>query len=169
MPVFDVFLVLFPAEKYFLAADDGRKIHQPTRKVLELNPSLLKFSEHLLHPGKRANPIVYRLAPDIVSSFGQTAKALLIALDVLAMTIQIRQPQPKLWQKFPRLFTRVMTVETMGHKKDIRGERTGHRRERLKSHETGRLLLPGALLVTVQAQLLAPFVFIDLCLTAFFK
>jgi hypothetical protein len=43
------------------------------------------------------------------------------------------------------------------------------RRERLKSHGGGRLLLPGALLVTVQAQLLAPFVFINLCLAAFFQ
>jgi hypothetical protein len=32
-----------------------------------------------------------------------------------------------------------------------------------------KLLLPGALLVTVQAQLLAPFVFVYLCLSAFFK
>jgi hypothetical protein len=30
------------------------------------------------------------------------------------------------------------------------------------------LLLPGALLVTIQAQLLAPFVLIDFCLAAFF-
>jgi hypothetical protein len=31
-----------------------------------------------------------------------------------------------------------------------------------------KLLLPGALLVTIQAQLLAPFVFVDLGLAAFF-
>ena len=30
------------------------------------------------------------------------------------------------------------------------------------------LLLPGALLVTIQAQLFAPFVFVDFCLAAFF-
>jgi hypothetical protein len=30
------------------------------------------------------------------------------------------------------------------------------------------LLLPGALLVTIQAQLLAPFMFVDFCLAAFF-
>jgi hypothetical protein len=33
----------------------------------------------------------------------------------------------------------------------------------------GYLFLPGALLVTVQAQLLAPFVLVDLCLAAFFQ
>jgi hypothetical protein len=32
-----------------------------------------------------------------------------------------------------------------------------------------RLFLPGALLVTIQAQLLAPFVFVDFSLTAFFQ
>jgi hypothetical protein len=31
------------------------------------------------------------------------------------------------------------------------------------------LLLPGALLVTIQAQLLTPFMFIYLCLAAFFQ
>jgi hypothetical protein len=31
------------------------------------------------------------------------------------------------------------------------------------------LLLPGALLVTIQAQLLTPFMFINLCLAAFFQ
>jgi hypothetical protein len=33
----------------------------------------------------------------------------------------------------------------------------------------GSLLLPSALLVTIQAQLLTPFVFINLCLAAFFN
>jgi hypothetical protein len=42
-------------------------------------------------------------------------------------------------------------------------------RERMKSHGDGSLFLPSALLVTVQAQLLAPFVFINLCLAAFFQ
>jgi len=32
-----------------------------------------------------------------------------------------------------------------------------------------RLSLPGALLVTIHAQLLAPFMLVDLCLAAFFK
>jgi hypothetical protein len=40
-------------------------------------------------------------------------------------------------------------------------------RERVKNAQD-RLLLPGALLVTIQAQLLAPFVLVDFCLAAFF-
>jgi hypothetical protein len=40
-------------------------------------------------------------------------------------------------------------------------------RERLKKAR-GKLLLPGALLVTIQAQLLAPFMLVDFCLAAFF-
>jgi hypothetical protein len=42
-------------------------------------------------------------------------------------------------------------------------------RTAVKSHGVTELLLPGALLVTIQAQLLAPFVFVDFCLTAFFQ
>ena len=37
------------------------------------------------------------------------------------------------------------------------------------SGQKGNLLLPGALLVTMQTQLLAPFVFVDFCLAAFFQ
>jgi hypothetical protein len=44
----------------------------------------------------------------------------------------------------------------------------GNHGERLKSHGDGRLLLPSALLVTVQTQLLAAFVFVNFCLAAFF-
>jgi len=54
-------------------------------------------------------------------------------------------------------------------KKDRSRGLTGNHHERLKSHGDGRLLLPGALLVTVQAQLLAPFVFVNFCLAALFQ
>jgi hypothetical protein len=54
-------------------------------------------------------------------------------------------------------------------KKTVRGSCANNHRERLKSQHSGSLLLPGALLVTIQAQLLAPFMLIDFCLTAFFK
>jgi hypothetical protein len=54
-------------------------------------------------------------------------------------------------------------------KKPFAAAAQDNHRERLKSHGAGSLLLPGALLVTVQAQLLAPFMFVDLCLTAFFQ
>jgi hypothetical protein len=46
-----------------------------------------------------------------------------------------------------------------------RGEATA--RERMNQC-AGRLLLPGALLVTIQAQLLAPFMLVDFGLAAFF-
>jgi hypothetical protein len=36
-------------------------------------------------------------------------------------------------------------------------------------NRTARLFLPGTLLVTIQAQLLAPFVFVDFSLAAFFQ
>jgi hypothetical protein len=42
-------------------------------------------------------------------------------------------------------------------------------RERMNGTARRKLLLPGALLVTIQAQLLAPFMFVDLGLAAFFN
>jgi hypothetical protein len=56
-----------------------------------------------------------------------------------------------------------------GKKKTVRGCCPNNHRERLKSHGVTELLLPSALLVTIQAQLLAPFMFVDFCLTAFFQ
>jgi hypothetical protein len=41
-------------------------------------------------------------------------------------------------------------------------------RERMNETARRKLLLPGALLVTIQAQLLAPFVLVDFGLAAFF-
>jgi hypothetical protein len=63
-----------------------------------------------------------------------------------------------------------MFGKAMGHdKKTVRG---GCARQPPRTAEITwrwQLLLPGALLVTVQAQLLAPFMFINLCLAAFFQ
>jgi hypothetical protein len=56
-----------------------------------------------------------------------------------------------------------------GRKKTFATAAQDSRRERLKSHGVTELLLPGALLVTVQAQLLAPFMLVDFCLAAFFE
>jgi hypothetical protein len=63
-----------------------------------------------------------------------------------------------------------MFGKAVGHKKTSAAAAQDNHRERLKSHGDDReLFLPGALLVTIQAQLLAPFVFIYLCLAAFFQ
>jgi hypothetical protein len=64
-----------------------------------------------------------------------------------------------------------MFRKAMGHvkKKTFAAAAQVSRRERWKAQGDGRLLLPGALLVTIQAQLLAPFMFVDLCLAAFFQ
>jgi hypothetical protein len=52
--------------------------------------------------------------------------------------------------------------------KALAARRGDGRRPRTREECAGRLLLPSALLVTIQAQLLAPFVLVDLCLAAFF-
>jgi hypothetical protein len=53
--------------------------------------------------------------------------------------------------------------------KTVRGRMQLARRTRtVELCRTAELLLPGALLVTIQAQLFAPFVLVDFCLAAFF-
>jgi hypothetical protein len=56
---------------------------------------------------------------------------------------------------------------TFRARKSIRGTAIAAGRERVNNAQ-GRLLLPGALLVAIQAQLLAPFMLVDFCLAAFF-
>jgi hypothetical protein len=53
--------------------------------------------------------------------------------------------------------------------KTIRGSRQSSLPRTDVIRKRQQLFLPGALLVSIQAQLLAPFMFVNLCLTAFFK
>jgi hypothetical protein len=54
--------------------------------------------------------------------------------------------------------------------KAVRGRLQNSGRPRTDGlNRPAKLLLPGALLVTIQAQLFAAFMFIDLCLAAFFN
>jgi hypothetical protein len=53
--------------------------------------------------------------------------------------------------------------------KTVRGRLQKSNRPRTDElNRNAELLLPGALLVTIQAQLLAPFMLVDFCLAAFF-
>jgi len=40
---------LFPAQKYFPAADDGREVNQAAFDILDLDLPLLEFGQNLLH------------------------------------------------------------------------------------------------------------------------
>jgi hypothetical protein len=53
-------------------------------------------------------------------------------------------------------------------RKSIRGRLQKRAARERPKNARRRLLLPGALLVTIQAQLLAPFMLVDFCLAAFF-
>ncbi len=66
VPEFHVFLIRLPAEKNFLAADDSRKINQPALQILDENLSSLKFRQQLLHVRQHSNPIIHRLAADVI-------------------------------------------------------------------------------------------------------
>jgi hypothetical protein len=69
-----------------------------------------------------------------------------------------------------------MFVKTMFHRQNLGGRKNKCRsrrppqgdRARTDEFCASRLLLPGALLVTIQTQLLAPFVLVNFCLAAFF-
>jgi hypothetical protein len=57
---------------------------------------------------------------------------------------------------------------TVKNKKNARVNCRGNRARADERNRKAELLLPRALLVTIQAQLLAPFVLVDFCLAAFF-
>jgi hypothetical protein len=71
--------------------------------------------------------------------------------------------------KFRRFGLSIFAVGQIANAKDR--SRTAARCDRPRTDELNRraeLLLPGALLVTIQAQLLAPFMLVYFCLAAFF-
>jgi hypothetical protein len=57
---------------------------------------------------------------------------------------------------------------TVKNKKTVRVNCRGNRARTDERNRRQKLFLPRALLVTIQAQLLAPFVLVDFCLAAFF-
>ena len=115
VPEFDVRLVLFPAEKDFLAADDGREIHQSALQILDENPPALEFGEHSLHVRQRANPVVDCLAADVTPLLRQAAQALVKTLQVPAQAVQPLQPPADLRQQRARLLAGVMFGVLPGH------------------------------------------------------
>src|SRR5690349_12281219 len=52
VPELDVVLVLFPAEKYFTTADDGREINQTAIEILDLNFAFGEFMKRALEFGE---------------------------------------------------------------------------------------------------------------------
>src|SRR5688572_7925471 len=119
VPEFHRILVLLPAEKNFLAADDGGKINQTTLKVLDLNLALLEFAQQLLHLSQGANPFIHEVATQIVSRMHQRRQSLVAAFQLMAQLIQTLEPLAQLRQQRLRFLAGVMFVEPMSHRVNL--------------------------------------------------
>src|SRR6267143_3822094 len=115
VPEFDVFLVLFPAQENFLAADDGWEIQQAAFQVLDHDLALLKLPQYLLSVGERANPVVDEFAAHVVAGIHQAAEALVKSLQFATQMIQLLQPLAHLRQKGFGLLARVMLFVAIVH------------------------------------------------------
>ena len=80
VPELDVWLVGFPAEKDFALIDNGWKIDEAARKVFDENLAPLEFSQNLLHVRERADPLIDRIATDIMPLIGHATQTLFKAL-----------------------------------------------------------------------------------------
>src|SRR5437867_4300721 len=78
VPELDVFLVLFPAEKNLLAAEDGREINQASVKVLNLYLALLKFAQNPFDVSHGFDPLVDRFAARVAAAGKQAGQTLIV-------------------------------------------------------------------------------------------
>ena len=82
------------------------------------NLAALEFGERRLHVRQRADPIVDRLAADVVALPRQTAQALFTAAQILAQPVQLFQPLADLWEERVRLLAGVMFFKLMFHRQN---------------------------------------------------
>jgi hypothetical protein len=199
VPEFHVLLILFPAKEDLLAADNSREINQPAFQIFDEDLTTLKFGEYFLQIREGSDLFVYCLTAGVTALFHQRFQALFEAVQDMPKLSQALQPGADLRQQRPRFVARVMFVKTMFHRQcaGAIGEintvpgtcANTNVRERMNevakapslfasghalngrriSGQKGNLLLPGALLVTMQTQLLASFVFVYFRLAALFK
>jgi len=98
VPELDVFFVLFPAEKDFLAADEGREVEQAALKIFDLNFALVKFHENLAQLGHGANPSIDVFAAQVAAGLHQGGQTFFLFFEVLAKLGDSFEPKPHLWQ-----------------------------------------------------------------------
>src|SRR2546423_6124184 len=72
VPELDVLLLLFPAKKNFLPAQDRREINQAAVEVLDLDSALLKFAQGFLDLRESFGPLVDRFPTQVLAAGKQT-------------------------------------------------------------------------------------------------
>ena len=115
VPELNVLFVLFPAEKDFLAVEDGRKINQAAVEVFDLNLAPLKFGQRSFDVGCHTDPAIDGLATHIISARHQTGQALVAVAELLAQGGKLLEPLPDLGQERPCLVARVMPLKLISH------------------------------------------------------
>ena len=93
---------------------------------------MLKFSEHRLHSGQRADPIVHGFTTGIMPLPSEAAQPLLDALKICAEAIEFGEPLAQPGEQSPRFFARIMFFKPVFHaiKRPFAGL-LGNHRERL--------------------------------------
>src|SRR5512142_1007928 len=77
VPVFDIFLVLFPAEEHLASADDGGEIDEAAFDVFDLDLAAIEFEQQLAGFGHGAHPAIDGLAADVGALSQEHAEAAL--------------------------------------------------------------------------------------------
>src|SRR5437870_13772306 len=98
VPELDVLLVLFPAEKNLLAAEDGGEIDQSAVEVFDLDLPLLKFPQGSFDVGQGSDPLIDRLAARVVAACEQAVQSLVVPAEPFAQPGKSFQPLPDLRQ-----------------------------------------------------------------------
>ena len=121
MPVLDIFLVLFPTEKNFLAVLERREINQSALQVLDFNFTRLKLAQNLAQAGRVSQGITHRFASYVRAVREQGLQALVMLNRAQAERFHLVQPSPHLGQKFASFLHGIMFFKAKGHQREEEG------------------------------------------------
>src|SRR5438477_8754944 len=115
VPELDVLLLLFPAKKNFLPAEDRREINQAAVEVLDLDSAPVKFAQGFCDLRGCFGPLVDRFPTQVQAAGKQTGQSLVVSREPQARLGNLLQPLPDLREQGPRFVAGVMLLEDMAH------------------------------------------------------
>src|SRR5437867_4472385 len=124
VPILDVVLVLFPAEKHFAAAEDGGEIDEAALGILDLNLALVELEQQFLESHQAPEPLVDGVAAQVRAGGKLASNALVVTDDALEGAVEFGQPLADLRQQRARLLESVVLLEPHGSARGLAGR--GH-------------------------------------------
>ncbi|MFM2082495.1 MAG: hypothetical protein RL380_1186 [Verrucomicrobiota bacterium] len=113
--MFDGGFVLFPTEEDFAITKKGREVEESAVDVFELDFAALKFVEDVFEGGNGFDPLVDRVATEVIALTAQAVESLVHAFKRGAKFFEPREPDADLGEEGGGGFAGVVLAEAVGH------------------------------------------------------